>query len=80
MQVWMEAVPLRNMEDSTCTYAFIVNWVARFDTHVYGVHLAAALPRSRPLLRSSLRLHEAPMTKRKCFAAVFSDYTTLTPS
>ncbi len=27
---WMEAVPLRNMEASTCTDAFIANWVARF--------------------------------------------------
>jgi hypothetical protein len=27
---WVEAVPLRNMEASTCTDAFIANWVARF--------------------------------------------------
>ncbi len=27
---WFEAVPLRNMEASTCADAFIANWVARF--------------------------------------------------
>ncbi len=27
---WFEAVPLRNMEASTCVDAFIANWVARF--------------------------------------------------
>ncbi len=27
---WLEAVPLCNMEASTCTDAFIANWVARF--------------------------------------------------
>ncbi len=27
---WFEAVPLRNMEASTCEDAFIANWVARF--------------------------------------------------
>jgi hypothetical protein len=27
---WFEAVPLRNMEASTCVEAFIANWVARF--------------------------------------------------
>jgi hypothetical protein len=27
---WVEALPLRNMEASTCTDAFIADWVARF--------------------------------------------------
>jgi hypothetical protein len=30
LTTWVEAVPLRNMEASTCTDSFITNWVAHF--------------------------------------------------